>query len=134
MFYGRPHWLFAYEYEDSYIKQPNTLPSSLIRELANNDSIKSSMSNSHSRQNLIEEAWRKSNLKYKPYMQIHFYNSYSDLLINELKASSMGVFTKTKASATVGSKPYVQEMYADKNINTSDIRVAQIETDLRIQS
>ncbi len=133
LFYGRPHWLFAYEYEDSYIKQPNTLPSSLIRELANNDSIKSSMSNSHSRQNLIEEAWRKSNLKYKPYMQIHFYNSYSDLLVNELKASSMGVFTKTKASATVGSKPYVQEMYADKNINTSDIRVAQIETDLRIQ-
>ena len=127
LFYGRPHWLFAYDYDEEYINDDTRATAKFIRTL-NEMGIKAK------HQNLYSEAWRKSHLKYKPYMQIHFYDSFSDLLINNIQATSRNVFTKVHVSANNGSKSWVHKMWADKDIDEKDIRIVPIESDLRIQS
>lgn len=78
-FYGKPHWNIAYEYEVANNPDPNKDGWAQIGEY------------------FIRE-------KKKPYSQWHIYSSYEDIIKNEIKASSDGVYTNVSATY-YGTKP-----------------------------
>ena len=136
LFHGRPHWLFAYEYDPEYIKQGRAGVDRRLSQMNKNDAkawtdVFRPIVGSANQMNVLEEADRKRHLRYKPYMQFHFYDSQSDIVINNIKSTSMNVFTETHAQyASVGTEQKIMKVWADKDIIPDDIRIQHVRTDL----
>ena len=84
--------------------------------------------------NAVEEWHRQQALVYKPFSQIHFCDSVSDIVTNQIRLNKDAVYTNVKAIYTVRGKNANREssvtVHADTDINPSDQKTAIIATDL----
>ena len=99
LFFGKPHWPVAYRYDSTYTYDAST-----------------------------EEWVRQYEVEHrKPYMQMHVYDSYHNIISNNIKASEEGVYTNVIVSYDGHVTPILQ---ADNDIRLDKQKTIVLEADI----